>query len=111
VNAQDLHEGLAQTGYPVRYRAFKQPPALPYIVYLFANSADLMADNENYQTLSDFQVELYSEDKDLMAEAAVEAALKGMGLAWAKSEAYIDSEQMVEILYEVRIVETDGGIS
>jgi hypothetical protein len=111
VNAQDLYDGLEATGYPVARRVFKSAPALPYIVYLFANSADLMADNENYQTLSDFQVELYSEDGDPEAEAAVEAALKGLGLTWAKSEAYIDSEQMVEILYEVRIVETDGGIS
>ena len=108
---QDLYEGLVATGYPVAYRAFKSAQEPPFIVYLFANSADLMADNENYQPLSDYQVELYSEDKELVAEAAVETALRGLGLAWSKSEAYIDTEQMVEILYEVRIVETDGGIS
>ena len=111
MDAQDLGDALDATGYPVRYRAFKSAQEPPFIVYLFTNSADLMADNENYQPLSDYQVELYSEVKDLVAEAAVEAALKGLGLAWAKSEAYIDTEQMVEILYEVRIVETDGGIS
>ena len=105
----DLKQALKDTKYPVVYRRWKRgkAPPLPYIVYLFAKAADLMADNENYQPLSDYQVELYSQDKDLTAEAAVEAALRGLGLPFAKSEHSLETEDMQEVLYQIRIVETE----
>jgi hypothetical protein len=111
VNVQDLYEGLLETGYPVAYRQFKSAPELPYIVYLFATSADLMADNENYQGIGDYQVELYTQDKDLTSEAVVEASLKALRLPFGKTEAYLDTEDMYEVLYEVRIIETASAVS
>ena len=46
-------------------------------------------------------IELYTESKDLEAENAVEAALKG--LCWEKSEEYLDDEQCYEIIYEIEV--------
>lgn len=112
MNAQDLYEGLLTTGYPVAYRAFKDGPkddadnlVWPYICYLFVGSADFMADDSNYHGAGDYQVELYTEVKDLEAEAVVEAALVTLGLSWSKTEAYLDTEDMYEILYEVRLID------
>jgi hypothetical protein len=104
VNAEDLYTGLTAAGYPVAYRAFKTAPALPYICYLFVTDHDLKADDSNYQGIGEYNVELYSAVKDEAAEAAVEAALATMGLTWSKSEVFIDSEDMYEVLYTVNVV-------
>lgn len=103
MEAQDLCDGLELTGYPVRYRQFKSAQAPPFICYFFVESADFMADNVNYLKMGDYYVEVYTEDKDLAAEAAVEAQLKALGLAWSKSETFIDTEDMYMVLYEVRV--------
>lgn len=105
MDMQELSEGLKLTGYPVAYRAFKSAQDPPFICYLFDQSADLMADNENYQGLGDYFVELYTTNKDPTAEAAVEVQLKALGLPFGKVESYIESESMFQILYTVRIIE------
>lgn len=104
MNAEDLYTGLTAAGYPVAYRAFKTAPALPYICYLFVTDDDFHADDANYQRIDEYAVELYSKVKDEAAEAAVESALASMGLTWSKSEVFIDSEDMYEVLYTVSVV-------
>jgi hypothetical protein len=110
MTAEDLADGLEATGYPVTYYEWApgQEPDKPYIVYLFVESADMLADNENYQAISDYHVELYTTNKDPTAEAAVEGELRTLGLAWSKSETKIPSEAMFQILYTVRIVESES---
>ena len=49
-------------------------------------------------------MELYTDYKDFALEQALEAVLKGMGLSWAKSETYIDSEKMHETVYETEVL-------
>ena len=104
---QELYAGLLETGYPVAYRAFAEDadaPAAPFICYLFVASNDLMADDSNYQAVGEFHVELYTETKDVAAEAAVEAELADMGLTWTKAETYIDTEDLYQILYTVQVL-------
>lgn len=103
MNQGDLYQALLDTGYPVAYREFKQAPRLPYVCYLLTSSADFIADDQNYHPLSDFDIELYSEEKDQDAEAAVEDALRVTGLVWSKSETYIEIESMHQVTYSVRI--------
>ena len=108
---QDLDAALQQTGYPVAYRAFKSAQNPPFVTYLFVSSADLLADNVNYQGIGDYHVELYTTNKDPTAEAAVEAELNALGLAFSKLETYIETERMLQILYTVRIIETQESVS
>lgn len=103
MTTQELYEGLLLTGYPVAYRAHKTAVAFPYLVYLFVNDADFNADDINYAGFGDYQIELYTEDKDEAAEAIVEAALVTLGLPWSKTETYLDTEDMHEVLYGVRL--------
>ena len=111
MEASDLYTALQHTGYPVAYRAFKSATTLPFICYLLANEADLMADGENYCGLADYTIELYSANKDPTAEAAIESALRGLGLPWAKSEQWISTENMLETLYDVRLIEGVTAVS
>ena len=99
-----LCTGLKKTGYPVAYYAFKSAQEPPFICYLFVASADLVADNTNYHAMSDVRCELYTSEKDLTAEAAVETQLKALGLAWSKAEVFIEAEDMYQITYTVRLV-------
>jgi len=108
MNAEQLYAGLALTGYPVAYHKFKSAQSLPFIVYRFGASADLMADNGNYHSISDFEVELYTANKDPTAEAAVEAQLAALGLAYGKVESYVADEEMYQLFYTVRSL-TAGG--
>lgn len=109
---QDLYAGLVKSGYLVAYRAFETSPTPPFICYLFVASRDLMADDSNYQGIGEYHVELYTETKSATAEAAVEHELADLGLCWSKSETYIDTEDLYQILYAVSIVATaDESVS
>lgn len=100
----ELNTALKATGYPVAYSHFKKEITPPYIVYLFAYSSDLIADNVNYQEISNFQVELYTAIKDLAAEKKVQDKLKELSLPYQKSETWIESEQLFQILYEIQLI-------
>lgn len=105
MTGQDLYEGLLTLGYPVAYREFKSAQEPPFIVYYFVDGADFKADNANYLPIGNYNIEFYSDKiKDPTAEAAIEAELGALGLVWAKSEGYIESEDMYEILYQVQVI-------
>jgi len=99
----ELRSPLEKTGYPVTYRAWPEnaAPPLPFICYLVTGSNILHADGGVFYSASDVNVELYTPDKDLAAEANVEAALQG--LSWEKTETYIDTERCYQILYEIEV--------
>ena len=50
-------------------------------------------------------MELYTDIKDVSAEQAVEAVLDRHGIFYEKSETWIDSEKLYEVLYRF---ETEG---
>jgi len=100
----ELYQALKSIGYPVAYGSFSGPVTSPFIVYQFAYSNDMMADNVNYVAIDDFQVELYTTKKDLAAEQKVQDKLKELGLPYRKFETYLDTERMYQILYEIQIL-------
>lgn len=100
----ELYQALKAIGYPVAYSHFKDTPSPPFITYQFAYSNDMMADNQNYAEISNFQVELYTADKDLAVESAVQNKLKELGLPYTKTETWIDSEKLYQIIYEIQLI-------
>lgn len=100
----DLCQALKSIGYPVAYGSFSSPVTPPFITYQFAYSNDMMADNVNYVAIDDFQIELYTAEKDLAAEQKVQDKLKELGLPYRKFETYLDEEKMFQILYEIQII-------
>lgn len=103
MSLEKIRDMLEQTGIPVAYRAFpdNQAPPLPFICYLFSASNNFNADDIVYQPINQITIELYTQEKDLAAEAAVESALSD--LCWEKSEEYLDDEQCYEIIYEIEV--------
>jgi hypothetical protein len=100
----ELLQALKSIGYPVAYGSFSSPVTPPFIVYKFAYSNDMIADNINYVAIDDFQVELYTDKKDLNAEKLVQDKLKELGLPYRKFETYLDEEKVYQILYEIQIL-------
>ncbi|SFR15252.1 hypothetical protein [Desulfoscipio geothermicus] len=99
----ELYAALKTLGLPVAYGEFTEPTAPPFITYQFSYSGDLMADNQNYVELSNFQVELYTATKDLASEALVQDKLKELGLPYRKIEAWLEEEKLRQVVYEIQL--------
>ncbi len=92
---------LKTTGLPVAYHHFTSPPSPPYIVYLFSYSSNFGADNRVYNKQSNYQVELYSTKKDPASEKLLEDLFDEHDIYWEKTETYIESEDLYQVLYEI----------
>lgn len=97
----ELYNLLNSLGLPVSYRFFKTPPTPPYIVYLFSYSDNFGADNKAYSKEDNYQVELYSAKKDLASEKKIEDLFDNNDIFYEKTETYIDSEELYQVLYEI----------
>lgn len=109
MNQAELFQALRSIGLPVAYREFKEGPnnplpAPPFITFLFSYANDMMADNQNYLPIDNFQVELYTNLKHPPTEKMVEDKLKELGLPYSKTEAYIESEELIQIIYEIQLI-------
>lgn len=94
---------------PVAYRMFldtpeSPAPAPPFVCYFYPGSDDLFADDENYQGIADLSVELYTDNKDFLLEAAFEKALRAAGLAWDKEETYLSDQRMYMTTWTTQVV-------
>lgn len=103
---QEIADMLAGLDMPVTYYSFpeEEAPPLPYCVYYYPSSDNFGADNTVYSHITALNIELYTENKSLADEAKVEAMLSNYGLFWNKSESYITSEKMYEVLYEMEVL-------
>lgn len=105
----ELKKVLDAAGFPVAYSHFtktstKLIPEPPYICYLVSHSSNFIADNKVYQKIDNVQVELYSNKKDLVAEAKLEAVFDQHEIPYDTTEIFIESEQLFQKLYEVRMI-------
>lgn len=109
---KEVYQMLSGIGYPCAYRQFNVSPGnpapeLPFICFYYPENDDLLADNINYSRINRLFIELYTENKDFGAEAAVEAVLVANDLPFTRTEVYIDSESMWQIVYKTSVVITE----
>ena len=105
----DIYTILKATGYPVAYSHFIKTDKAslrnpPYICYLSAYSSNFKADNKVYTKVDNLQIELYTAKKDLIAEKKIEDLLEKNEIAWESTETFIESEQLFQKNYEVRLI-------
>lgn len=100
---KELAARLESTGLPVTYRAWPEntAPSPPFICYMAAYSNNFAADGGVYAKVDHIQIELYTKLKDPEMEDKVEEALSS--LFWDKTETYLDTEKLYEILYEIEV--------
>ena len=91
-------------GLPCAYHHFTTPPPPPYTVVLYAYSADVQADNQNYAEVGNYQLELYHTIKHPPSEKLIENRLRELRLPYQKTETHIESEGLYQIIYQIRLV-------
>ena len=96
-----LLTALQETGIPYAYDHFSEgeAPEPPFVCYLFFGSNNFAADGHVYYKINEVHVELYTDCKDLSVERTLEDALDQHGIFYEKSEVWIESEKLYEVLY------------
>lgn len=97
----DLLTMLNEMGIPFAYDHFAEgeSPEPPFICYLLPQSNNFSADGSVYLKISGVNIELYTDAKDFSVEQKVEAVLDAHGIFYEKSEVWIESEKLYEVLY------------
>jgi len=95
-----LAQMLSEAGVPVARNAFLKPQAPPYIVYVFSHSDNFSADSKVYLKRN----KLYTEKKDTALEEKLEGVFDSHGLVYDKAETYLESEKLVEVIYEIQLI-------
>ncbi len=96
-----LLEVLKNIGIPFAYDHFAEgeSPEPPFICYLLPQSNNFAADGVVYHKISSVNLELYTDRKDLSVEQMIEAVLDRYGIFYDKTEVWIASEKLYEVLY------------
>ena len=101
----ELVQILKTTGFPVAYSHFQgPPPSIPFITYVEVGSDNMHADNRTWQRVRNINIELYTDKKDLVAEAKVEALLDENEIPYQSYEVYIDSEKVFQKTYQIGVI-------
>ena len=93
-----IMEGI---GLPYAYDHFAEgeSPAPPFLCFLCPSSNNFGADGGVYYKADEVNIELYTDRKDPEAEQQIETVLDAHGVFYDKTEVWIESEQLYEVLY------------
>lgn len=110
MTTQEVSSMVAEIGVPYAYYQFPEGEGqtTPYVCFFYSGSNDFLADSENYQKIEHLVIELYTDNKDFDLEHAVETVLASHGLVWSREEEWIETERMLEVVYEMDVVITSG---
>ena len=102
---EELAAILQEIDIPFAYDHFAEgeSPEPPFICYLLPGSDNFAADGRVYFRINEVRIELYSDSKDVGLESKVEAVLDSHGIFYNKSEVWIQSEKLYEILYSFEV--------
>jgi len=100
----DLKAEVEALGLPCTYHSYKDRPAIPFTTIVYANNNDLIADNQNYHDISNYQLEYYNKIKYPPDEQKIEDKLKELRLPYNKTEAFLESEGLRQVVYEFQLI-------
>ena len=106
---ENLVEMLQELKIPFAYDHFAEgeSPEPPFICYLIPGSNNFAADGKVYFRINQVRIELYTDSKDLAVERKVEMVMDESGIFYNKSEVWIQSEKLYEVLYSFEVPFTD----
>ena len=102
----DIVEMLEEANLPLAYDHFAEgeSPDPPFLCFLFPGSDNLFADDTVFQKIDELNIELYTDKKDPGTETRIETTLNAHELPYEKSEVWIESEKLYEVLYQTQII-------
>lgn len=102
---QEVLKMMDEMKLPYAYHHFVEgeSPDPPFLVFLYPNSDNFAADGMVYFKVNRLNIELYTDLKDVELEETVEAVLDKHGIFYEKSEVWIESENLYEVLYQMEV--------
>ena len=95
------HYGEVRNAYD--HFAEGESPDPPFICFLYPRAENFGADNLVYHHFNRLDIEVYTDYKDPDMEANIEEVLTEHELYYEKSEVWIETEKMYEVLYELTV--------
>lgn len=101
---------INEIGLPFAYSHFAEgeSPTPPFLVYLFPKNKHFGADGVVFYKNTQIDLELYTDKKDLKLEENIEEILDREKIYYEKSEVWIESERLFEVLYEFTMEVKNG---
>ena len=102
---EEINEMMAEMGLPYAYHHFaeSESPAPPFLLFLSPGEETFSADNVAYYSFKQLDIELYTDKKSPALEEEIEAVLTQHEIYFTKTESWIASEKLYEVLYEMTI--------
>ena len=96
---------LEEIGIPFAYSHFAEgeSPEPPFLCYLLPRSDNFSADGAVYHKLSVVHFEVYTDKKDRILENRVEDVLDKNNIFYNKSQVWINSEKLYEVIYSFEL--------
>ena len=100
-----INEMMQEMGLPFAYHHFAEgeSPEPPFLLFLSPGENTFSADNSMYFSFKMLDIELYTDVKNPELEKQVEQVLKRHKIYYTKSEVWIESEKLYEVLYETEV--------
>lgn len=101
----DVLKMMGEMSLPFAYDHFVEGevPGPPFLAFLYPKAVNFAADGIAYYKVNQLDIELYTDLKQPELEEKVEAVLLKHGIFYSKSEVWIESEKLYEVLYEMEV--------
>ena len=108
---EELVGMITEMEIPFAYDHFAEgeSPQPPFICYLIPGSDNFAADGKVYFKMNEVRIEMYTDFKDLDLESRVEGVLDGHEIFYNKSETWIQSEKLYEVMYSFEMEGLNNG--
>ena len=108
---EELISIIQEMNIPFAYDHFAEgeSPEPPFICYLIPGSDNFAADGRAYYKINTVNIELYTDTKDPSVEQKVESVLDANGIFYDKTEVWIESEKLYEVLYQFELEVNNNG--
>ena len=105
MNYEEINEMMLEMGLPFAYHHFAEgeSPKPPFLIFLSPGEHTFSADNIMYHSFKKLDIELYTDEKSPETEEHVEEVLLRHNIYYTKTEVWIESERLYEVLYEMEV--------
>lgn len=102
---ENINEMMLEMGLPFAYHHFAEgeSPKSPFLIFLSPREHTFSADNLMYHSFKKLDIELYTDEKSPDTEEKVEEVLFQHNIYYTKTETWIESERLYEVLYQTEV--------
>lgn len=105
MNYEEINEMMMEVGLPFAYHHFAEgeSPQPPFVLFLSPGENTFSADSRMYHSFKTLHIELYTDEKSPETEQRVEEVLLRYNIYYTKSEVWIESEKLYEVLFSMEV--------